>query len=110
MRELLRGAKVQDIDSVGQAFDHLLRLLEKAERDGNYNACAQLMRQRLRAHGMLRDRIVLSAESQLSDEQLIDRLSGGDPERLAAARVLLGAQEGFPEGGFPEDHESETKH
>ena len=66
MRELLRKAKVQDINSVGEAFDHLLRLLEKAEKDGNYNACAQLMRQRLQAHGMLRDRIVLSAESQLN--------------------------------------------
>jgi len=66
VRELLRKAKVQDINSVGEAFDHLLRLLEKAEKDGNYNACAQLMRQRLQAHGMLRDRIVLSAESQLN--------------------------------------------
>lgn len=95
VEELLRGAKVQDIDSVGQAFDHLLRLLEKAEADGNYNAAAQLMRQRLQTHGMLRDRIVLSAESQLSDDQLIERLSGGDPEKLAAAQLLLGAKDGF---------------
>ena len=42
VRELLREARVQDIDSVGEAIDHLLRLLEKAERDGNYNAAAQL--------------------------------------------------------------------
>ncbi len=104
VRELLRGAKIQDIDSVGQAFDHLLRLLEKAEADGNYNAAAQLMRQRLQTHGMLRDRIVLSAESQLSDEQLIERLAGGDPERLAAARLLLGVAEGFP------DTFDETRH
>jgi hypothetical protein len=48
---------------------------------------------------------VLSAESQLSDEQLLERLSGGDPERLAAARVLLGAGD-----GFPENYEGETKH
>jgi hypothetical protein len=90
VRELLRQARVTDIDSVGEAFDHLLRLLEKAEKDGNYNAAAQLMRQRLQTHGLLRDRIVLSAESQLSDEQLLERLSGGDPERLAAARVYEG--------------------
>jgi hypothetical protein len=105
VRELLRQARVTDIDSVGQAFDHLLRLLEKAEQDGNYNAAAQLMRQRLQTHGLLRDRIVLSAESQLTDEQLLERLSGGDPERLAAARVLLGAGD-----GFPENYEGETKH
>ncbi len=97
VEELLRRAKVEDIDSVGKAFDALLRLLEKAIADGNYNAAAQLMRQRLQTHGMLRDRIVLSAESQLSDEQLTERLAGGDPERLAAARLLLGVAEGFPE-------------
>jgi hypothetical protein len=110
VEELLRGAKVEDIDSVGKAFDSLLRLLEKAIADGNYNAAAQLMRQRLQAHGMLRDRLVLSAENLLTDEQLIERLSGGDPEKLAAARLLLGAAEGFPEGPPPEDHKSETRH
>jgi hypothetical protein len=63
------------------------------------------MRQRLQTHGLLRDRIVLSAESQLSDEQLLEKLSGGDPEKLAAARLLLGAPD-----GFPENYEGETKH
>ena len=37
------------------------------------------------------------------DRQL-SRLSGGDPERLAAAKVLLGAGEGFP------DTVDETRH
>ncbi len=102
--ELLRMAKIEDIDSVGKAFDHLLRLLEKAEADGNYNAAAQLMRQRLQAHGMLRDKLVLSAESKLSDGQLIERLAGNDPEKIAAARLLLGAPSGFPSS------DTETQH
>ena len=87
VRELLRQARVEDIDSIGQAFDHLLRLLGKAEDDGNYNAAAQLMRQRLQAHGILRDRVVLTAESRLTDAQLVERLAGEDPVRLAAARA-----------------------
>jgi hypothetical protein len=40
---------------------------------------------------------VLTVESSLSDQELLERLSGGDPERLAAAKVLLGAGEGFPD-------------
>jgi len=38
----------------------------------------------------------------LSDEELIDRLAGDDPERIAAARTLLGVSEGFPEAGDAE--------
>ena len=105
VRELLRNARVQDIDSVGEAFDHLLRLIQKAETDGNLNAAAQLMRQRLQTHGMLRDTVVLTSESQLTDEQLIEKLAGDDPAKLAAARMLLGAGE-----GFPENYEGETRH
>ena len=62
------------------------------------------MRQRLQAHGILRDRVVLTAESQLTDAQLVERLAGEDPVRLAAARQLLGAPRGFPE---PQDAEFE---
>ena len=41
---------------------------------------------------------MFAAESLLSDEELIHRLAGDDPERIAAAKMLLGAAEGFPEG------------
>ena len=54
--------------------------------------------------GALQQRLVLTVESSLSDEELIQRLSGGDPERERAARVLLGAGEGFP------DTFDETRH
>ena len=55
-----------DVDSVGQAFDDLLRLLAKAEADGNLTAAANLMRQRLQAHGILRDRVAFTLEEQTS--------------------------------------------
>ncbi len=94
---LLRAARVEDIDSVGQAFDDLLRLLAKAETEGNLTAAANLMRQRLQAHGILRDRVTFTLEEQTSDADLIERLAGDDPAKLAALRVILGAPDGFEE-------------
>ena len=92
---LLRAARVEDIDSVGQAFDDLLRLLTKAEDEGNLTAAANLMRQRLQAHGILRDRVAFTLEERTSDEALLERLAGDDPAKLAALRVILGAPDGF---------------
>jgi hypothetical protein len=95
--ELLRAARVEDIDSVGQAFDDLLRLLAKAEDDGNLTAAANLMRQRLQAHGILRDRVAFTLEEQTSDADLLKLLAGDDPAKLAALQTILGAPEGFEE-------------
>ena len=92
---LLRAARVEDIDSVGQAFDDLLRLLAKAETDGNWTAAANLMRQRLQAHGILRDRVAVTLEEQASDDDLLERLAGDDPAKLAALQVILGAPNTF---------------
>ncbi len=95
VRELLKAARVEDIDSVGQAFDDLLRLLAKAETDGNWTAAANLMRQRLQAHGILRDRVAFTLEQQASDDDLIKSLAGDDPAKLAALRTILGAPNTF---------------
>ena len=94
---LLRAARIEDIDSVGQAFDDLLRLLAKAEEDGNLTAAANLMRQRLQAHGILRDRVAFTLEEQTSDADLIEQLSGGDAKKAAVLRTMLGAPDGFGE-------------
>ena len=94
---LLRAARVEDIDSVGQAFDDLLRLLAKAEDEGNLTAAANLMRQRLQAHGILRDRVAVTLEEQTSDADLLKSLAGDDPAKLAALQTILGAPEGFAE-------------
>jgi hypothetical protein len=48
--------------------------------------------------GIERQGIVFAAESLLSDDELVQRLAGDDPERIAAAKTLLGVAEGFPEG------------
>jgi len=47
--------------------------------------------------GLERQSVVFAAESLLSDRELIDRLAGDDPARIAAAQQLLGAPDGFPE-------------
>jgi hypothetical protein len=47
--------------------------------------------------GIERQNFVFAAESLLSDDELIQRLSGGDSARIAAARLLPGAPEGFPD-------------
>ncbi len=94
---LLKAARVEDIDSVGQAFDDLLRLLVKAEDEGNLTAAANLMRQRLQAHGILRDRVAFTLEEQTSDADLIEQLSGGDVKKAVALRTILGAPESFLE-------------
>ena len=107
---LLKAARVQDITNLGREIRRTIDLQQEALAAGNHNASAAYQRMLMTTVGALRDRLVLTVESSLSDKELIERLSGGDPERLAAARVLLGAAEGFPEGTPPEDHESETRH
>ncbi len=110
IEELLRAARVQDITNIGREIRRTMDLQQEALAAGNHNASAAYQRMLMTTVGALQQRLVLTVESSLSDQELIERLSGGDPERLAAARVLLGAGEGFPEGPPPEDHESETRH
>ncbi len=92
---LLRDAKVEDLDSIGQAVDDLLQLITKCVEEGNLTAAANLMRQRLQVHGALRDRLLITPEEQASDADLIERLAGDDPAKAAALRQVLGAKEGF---------------
>ena len=110
IEELLRAARVQDITNIGREIRRTMDLQQEALAAGNHNASAAYQRMLMTTVGALERRLVLTVESQLSDEQLIERLAGGDLKKLAAARLLLGSAEGFPEGGLLEEHESETKH
>ena len=103
---LLKAARVQDITNLGREIRRTIDLQQEALAAGNHNASAAYQRMLMTTVGALRERLVLTVESSLSDKELTERLSGGDPERLAAARVLLGAAEGFPEGPPPD----ETRH
>ncbi len=60
-------------------------------------AVAAFARMRSNWLGAERQSVGFSAESLLSDQELIERLAGDDPEGVATARTLLGVGEGVPE-------------
>ncbi len=94
LKELLRSKRIQDLDSVGQVISDTL----DARQAGAHASVAAFARMRGNWQGIERQGIVFAAESLLSDEELIDRLAGEDPARIAAAKTLLGVAAGFPEG------------
>src|SRR5262245_26762436 len=62
---------------------------ERASAAENWTAVSQLMKTRAGILGMLRDHVVLSFEQQMSDQELVERLSRGDAEKAAVYRKLL---------------------
>ena len=98
LQEMLRSRRIQDLDSVGRVIGDTLEDQEAARADGAHAAVAAFARMRGNWQGIERQSFVFGAESLLTDRELIDRLAGEDPERIAAAMTLLGAAEGFPEG------------
>ncbi len=97
VRELLKLAKVLDIESVGASYAKMLEDMEAAREDGNHNAVMGYTRIKMQAHGMLKDTVSMTMESSLSDEDLIQRMAGDDPAKIAALQTILGAPEGFDE-------------
>ncbi len=95
VHELLRLAKVTDIETVGESYAKMLEDMEAARTDGNHNAVMGYTRIKMQAHGMLRDNVSMTMESSLSDEDLIQRMAGDDPAKLAALQTILGAPAGF---------------
>ena len=95
--ELLKVARTEDVTNLGREIRRTIDLQQEALAAGNHNASAAYQRMLMTTVGALQQRLVVTHESLLSDDELLHRLAGGDPERLAAARVLLGAPAGFPE-------------
>ena len=96
LRELLRSRRLQDIDNIGQVISDTLEDQDAARQRGADAAVATFARMRGNWQGIERQNFVFGAESLLSDDELIDRLAGGDPKRIAAAKTLLGVSAGFP--------------
>lgn len=95
MAELLAAADLADIDSVQAAARDLLSDIESAREAGNWSAVAALTDRRLRALGMLTDRVVLSPESRMTDQELIDALAKGDPTLADSLKLSLASKEGW---------------
>ncbi len=90
IRELLREARVNDIEAVGQAYQQLLEDMQTAREKGNDTALASFTKTKFQAQGMMRDHLVVSAEKSESDDELVARLSGGDPHKATMLRSIIG--------------------
>jgi len=94
-RELLEVADIADIDSVNDAMADLLSDIELARERGHMSALASLTDKRLRCHGMLSDRLVLTAEQRASDHDLIEALAKGDETIRDTLRLSIANKDGF---------------
>ena len=89
-RELLQAARVEDVETVGQAFETLLEDMEAARDAGNLTALAAYTRTKFGALGMLKDHLIVDPIKAETDEQLIARLSGGDEHLATMLRAIIG--------------------
>lgn len=94
--DILEAARIEGVDNAARAFNDLLWGIEEAFRDRNWTAYAALMRQRLQIHGVLKDRLVVSEEQAMSDEELIKVLAGGDERKAEVLRQVF-----VPDGFLP---------
>jgi hypothetical protein len=108
LRELLRSRRLQDLDSVGELIADTKEDRLAAKEGGAHAAVAAFDRMRGNWLGVEKTTILIDPIQSLSDEELIHRLAGGDPVRIAAARTLLGPSEGFPEAVEAEYQEVEV--
>lgn len=97
LHEALKHARAQDLDSPGKVIADTLQDQQAAREDKAHAAVAAYARMRGSWAGIERTSVVFAAESLLSDRELIERLAGDDPARIAAVQTLLGADDGFPE-------------
>ena len=91
----MREARVQDIDSVGQAYTDLLSDMASAREAKNWTALAAFTRTRAQILGMVKEGLHVSFEASLSDDQLIKALAAGDSNKDAVLRTMLGTSDGF---------------
>jgi hypothetical protein len=110
-REILSQKKLSDLDNAPQAFKDLLTALEEAKAGKNWTAVAQLSRLRLDVLGMLKSSHAGMADRSLSDETLLDKLAGSNPELRKQLQQLLGSDDfEKPEPSSTNNPGSSTKH
>ena len=74
------------VDSIMADLEDLCRGAVRAGQFGPAVRAKELMGKRL---GMFADRVIVNEIQQLSDEELVKSIAGGDPRREALARELL---------------------
>lgn len=88
--EILKAAKLEEIDNPQKAFRDLMQDIDGARDDKNWSAVMAGHDKRLKAWGMLKDRQIIENVESMSDEQLVKELAGDDPEKQEMARALIG--------------------
>ena len=90
MRSLLDAARIEDLYSVGQWQADLLDDLEQARADRNWTAVAAFRRMAGQALGVLKDRVIISTEQTMPDEDLVKALAGDDENKAEILRAIIG--------------------
>ena len=104
VREILGAMKISDLDNAPQAYQDLLSALQAATDARNWTATAALSRLRLDCLGMLKTSHAGMGDHGLSDETLLDKLAGANPELRKQLKGLLGSD------NFESPDPSSTKH
>lgn len=100
LREALRAARAQDIDSAGEIIADTKEAIQRASDAGQMAAVMSGLRLRGNWAGIEKQTITLRPENLLSDQDLVERLAGEDERRIAAAKVLLGTPDSFEDAEY----------
>lgn len=95
VRGLVDEAKIQDLETVGHAFQELVSDLAMARGLKNMTAVAALQRIKLQVLGMLKETVLLNMEQTINDEELVKRVAGKNPILASALRASLGREESY---------------
>ena len=95
VRQLLDESKIQDLESVGHAFQELVADLAGARVAKNWTAVAAFQRIKLQVLGMLKETVLLNMEQTITDEELVKRVAGTNPALATALKASLGKEERY---------------
>ncbi len=87
---LLDAAKIEDLYSAGRWVADVLEDIAIARARNNLTAVASSRRMLGQALGVLKDRVVLSAEQSIPDADLIKALAGDDKQKAAVLHEVIG--------------------
>jgi hypothetical protein len=90
-RAFLKEQNIADLDSAAECVQDLLADLRKAREAANWTAVAALTRLRGQMHGVLKDSVHVQSEQKLTDEQVAQRIAGGDLKLAAMLRARMGS-------------------
>ncbi len=90
LKSLVSEQKIEDVYSPGEWIRDVLADIERAIAKGNETAVVSARRLLGQALGILKDRVVVSAESVMPDADLIKQVAGDDKQKAAILQSILG--------------------